>query len=330
VGVLVTPTLLPFAATGEERWVNPPIVPEPPVYYNVRVYTSQLPVTVLPTDSVKVMATYTYTAVAALRDDSFIVAETATFTGTYYLDGGPIERFFSMTLENDKYVGYIPAQPSGTTVKYEVSVNVDGEHGTSTQVTYQVSYVPSPPPPDPSEEPLTGPEYDIPPTFVIGDVILADNSVITWEAFKDATVWGTVHMSVTFPTGGARVTIVRLTVQRTDGGFGSGTWYWGVSETDAYTWILDWNTLSMPDGDYSVEMGFSYWTGTEAPPIDGGSGGTTGVTYTAFSAFGIGGSGEIVSLIDNRIFIVAFGVVVLIVGGYIYNKKKMNIKKRRI
>jgi len=331
VGVIIlAPTLPFFTAVLEERYVAPPnlenpTIPDlPDVISELRISISHLPETVYSEDSVAVTASYTISThtVSENTDNSFVIAETAIAT-IIYDDGIFAENHVLMAYnaELNVFEGIIPSQEAGKTISYFVFISVGEVSGYSGENSYYVSYTPTPYiPPPPEIQDL----QDLrPPSYMINNVIRDDGVNMTWSEFLNGVVWGTIRISVTFLEGGNFVTTIQLRAINLET-YTNQYFSFGRSEDDPYTWILDWDTTKVADGNYGMELRMGI-----IPENTGGGGGETGVTYAAMASFGFG-DGVVSTYIPNEVLIVAAVVLVGIFGIMLYNKRKqMKIKKRR-
>jgi hypothetical protein len=303
-----------------------------PVVPSIIVSVSHSPSTVYPDDIVTITATYSLTTLSEKSDNQFVTANDVV-EGFYYINGDSTEHIIAMTLSGGVYIGHIPAYSAGTTIRYKISFTVNGASETSQLASYLISYVPEAPKEENPTQPgfdytnMTNPQNRIPPGYMINNVILTTGENITWQEFMTAKVWGTIHMSITFLEGGNRIWAVSLLATRTDD-YGSGTWYWGVSETDMYTWEFDWDTTQMSDGNYVMDLHISYWIGDTPPPAGGGTENVMNLAYSMFAFGGLSGNISMVSdyAIIGIIFVIAVFSGCLLYFGYEKNK---NVRKRK-
>jgi len=346
--VLISPTLSPFTASDDDvnrdlptypKIPPPPDGEDPGTGYETGELIAHIALntmTVYPEDSVKVFVSWEWDEGFTLsyeeNIDGFVLAVDESANIYVYYTTSPTQlsptQLTAVFGDLDRaYTATIPAQSAGTVVTVYAEVNVGGESDTSNTLSYTVSGTQDDPPGDDPPD-MEGPGWDLNPAYTTGNAILEDGTTYTWDELQTGTVYGIVTIDLEFTSGWERVLGVTLIVDRIDGE-GGGYFYWAEQE-DGVTWVLEWNTRIMEDGEYHIEIGANIWESTtELPGTGGGGGGGDDYYYTAFSAFDMGGSGGSFTGFSNLDLFIISLVFAGIVGIIKYREMKLKYKKRR-
>lgn len=307
VGLVLAPSVLPFIAPGEPR-----IPIEPTV--DITIYHD--PGTPYFDDVVTVFAYGRSVAASSYDSDtSFIITQSNSASGLYFVGDDRIEHRFAMVDTGDglHFTGSIPAYPIGTQIAYSVSMTIDGLSATSGTVRYTVSAKPTENGDDNGEEEGPIPIQDQTPPEFTKRVILDDGTEISWSAFLGYVIWGTVHFEIEFTKGGNKIWSIGLEVD--DGNGTYGKWYFSLKEGESYIYELDWDTTVIPDGEYVAEAVVIYWTGDTKP-----AGGHDDDIYVLpWATFALGGTSDGFNInYDAKLIVVVSLMAFAVVGAGMY------------
>jgi hypothetical protein len=242
----------------------------------------------------------------------------------YYDTGGIENRPITMSGTTSR-TATIPAQSDGTTVTYWIVVSTSGG-GTETSA-HRFYTVHDPPPPVTTPTTTTETETPPEPEQIIWQLTVLDHlgNDIT-DTIYTATIQGTIHFEVVLLSGASRVYSTKLEVTGISAEASPGG-YWYFSQEAEDTWILDFDTTVINNGEYLFQFVLLIYADDYVPV----AGGDPDIWDMPFSSFYFGQSDEGGSFLTADLLGIAVVaiVIVIIVGGITITVYRKQTKKRR-